>query len=470
MSSQLRSPGIIDVTRGDVDLRVAPNTPEERTWLYQIAMPIQVAERKAAIVCAIREGRVKGVDFENGTDIVLFDDLDKINAESAVQVTRNHEEANPNTDPPGQPAIMVKYPAHVGFVPFGAKRADGTPHPHQGTGFGICIVTAWRTEHQGHPPYGVNMWGRDTKTNAVTNPAEEYVYLELHQFAYDGNSFRVIKTDRISSKELLSGWDIHDAGMTNAIPDADDLLLGMSGGKVGEAWGAGVMRWSRQGDDWRPVAFVPVTGVDGAVEPSLIRDIDGTLLFGARGNIDPRYWEAAGVNNPDYDIHVWRSDVSGESWLKAIHVRGAVSSAPITLNQAVDGTPYIVSNVYEVYLHALGKIKIITDAEGRRRAGGWTRKTLCVWPLNANRTGLETPIVARDCRDEWGAPPGGTTWRIDHPSAMTVQLADGQWHNILGVRVLEFGELTHAMDPTPRTGAYLEEVISIGNPIPVWTF
>ncbi len=131
---------------------------------------------------------------------------------------------------------------------------------------------------------------------------------------------------------------------------------------------------------------------------------------------------------------------------------------------------YRAPSIYEVYLHPLGVIKVMPDAEGRHRAGGWTRKTLGIWPLNEDRTGLVTPIVARDCRGEWGPPPGGTTWRIDHPSAMTVQLSDGRWHNILGTRVLEFGEITHAMDPTPRTGAYLEEVISAGEPIPIWKF
>ena len=470
MSSQIPSRGIVEVTKGGVDLRVPPNTPRGRTWLYQCAIPFQVAWREAAVVCNVREGRVKGVDFENGTDIVLIGDIDNVSVQGAVQVTRNHEEPNPNTDPPGQPAIMVKYPACAGFVPMGAKRADGSPHPHVGTGFGISYAFAWRTEYEGPPPYGVNMWGQDPKTNDLTTPTEQYGYLEFHQFAYDGDTFRVVSTERVSSKGLLAGWDISNSGMSNAIPDGDDLLISMVGGKVGGATGSGVMRWRRQGEEWRPVSFVPVTGEDRAVEPSLIRDIDGTLLFGARGSRDPRYWKAAGANNPDYDIQVWRSDAAGESWSKSIHVRGAISSAPIALNQAADGTPYIAANVYEVFLHPLGAIKVMLDAEGRHRAGGWTRKTLVIWPLNEERTGLETPIVARDCRGEWGPPPGGTTWRIDHPSAMTVRLADGRWHNVMAVRVLEYGELTHAMDPTPRTGTYLEEVISAGQPIPIWNF
>jgi len=45
--------------------------------------------------------------------------------------------------------------------------------------------------------------------------------------------------------------------MTNAIPDVDDLLVGMLGRKA-DGGGTGVMRLRREGDDWRPISFVPV--------------------------------------------------------------------------------------------------------------------------------------------------------------------------------------------------------------------
>lgn len=455
MSQQGTHPGIFEVTRGEVDLRVPPSRPPGRTWLYQITLPFQVAERQAAVFCNIREGEVKGVDFENGVDVVLFDDLASVSAEGAVSVTRNQEEPNPNSDPPGKPAVMVKYPIRGGFVPLGAKREDGSPHPHAGTGFGVNTANAWRTDDPGSPPYGVNMFGR-----GPSPPTEAYQYWEVHQFAYDGEAFRVVKTDRVSTTNLVPGWSMHDGGMTNSIPDGEEFLVGMTGGKPDAGPGAGMMRWRREGEDWRPVSFVPVTGEDHSCEPSVVRDVDGTLLFCARGGREP----------DDNDIRVWRSEDDGGTWTKAMHVRGVVSSAPISLNQAADGTPYVAANLYEVFLHPMGIVKVRRDSDGRAIGGGWTRKTLCIWPLDEDRTGLETPIVARDCRGEWGPPPGGSTWRIDHPSSMTVQLADGKWHNLLGIRVLEYGELTHMMGPTPQTGAYLEEVISAGQAIPVWGF
>ena len=38
---------------------------------------------------------------------VKFDDIARVPASPPVVVTRNHEEPNPNSDPPNQPSIMV---------------------------------------------------------------------------------------------------------------------------------------------------------------------------------------------------------------------------------------------------------------------------------------------------------------------------------------------------------------------------
>lgn len=440
--------GIVEVTRGGPDLRTPPDTPLGRTWLYQITHVFQVTDGLAGLFCNIREGEVKGVDFEQGGDVILFDDLSRVSAEGAVPVTRNHEEGNPNSDPPGKPGNMVKYPTHGGFVPLGAKRSNGSPHPHEGTGFSISQVIAWRTDDPGEPPYGLGYFTGE----------ESYAYLECFQYAYDGASFRVVKTERLSHEDLLPGWKVNGQGMAVAIPDGEDLLMAFTAGNPDAGFGAGVMRWRRRGEDWRPVSFVPIA--PSSREASLTRDLDGSMLFCTRGGPEPDY----------NDIRVWRSTDRGETWAKVIHVRGVVSSAPITLNRAADGTPYIAANLYEVFVHPADGVKMKVDAEGQLRGGGWTRKTLCIWPLNEERSGLLTPIIARDCRGEWGPPPGGSTWRIDHPSGTTVKLGDGQWHHILGARVVEYAELTHAMGPTPQTGAYLEEVISAGEPIPAWNF
>ena len=454
--------GIVGITKGARDLFRPRDTPAGKTWLYQIALPFQVSRDTAAAFCNVREGLVKGVDFECGVDVILFNNLSNLKGDDAVIVTRNQEEPNPHSIPPGKPSVVVKYPARGGFVPLEAKRNDGSLHPHAGTGFGINQAIAWKTGDPGVPPYGVNMF----------SGPETYQFFEVHQLTYDGGTFKVTASERVSVTEVVSGWTMLDGGLTNAMPDGDDFLVGMTGGKIDPAnlkktnpdvarvSGAGVMRWRRDGGVWKPVSFVPVTGNDGSFEPSLVRDTDGQLLFSARGSHEPDY----------NDIRVWRSQDKGETWSKTLHVRGAISSSTISLNQTADGTPYIAANLYEVFLSPLDHIKLAKDSEGRPRLGGSTRNTLCLWPLNAERNGLATPVIARDCSAEFGLPPGGSAWRVDHPSAMTVRLADGKWHNVLGMRILEYGELTFVMPPTANSGAYLEEVISGGEAIPIWNF
>jgi hypothetical protein len=53
---------------------------------------------------------------------------------------------------------------------------------------------------------------------------------------------------------------------------------------------------------------------------------------------------------------------------------------------------------------------------------------------------------------------------------MVLQLADGNWHNVVGYRVLERAEATHAIKASAHSGAFIEEVISAGSAMPAWNF
>ena len=468
-STPLPDSGIIDVTQDSPDLRFPHSTTEGATLVYQLGLPIQLGPNRGAYLCNLRVAGAKGTDFENGSDLIPFDDITGLKPDGAVPITRNHNEPNPNSKPPNQDAIMVKYPVMGGFVPFGAKRADGSPHPHAGTGFGLNQSIAWRTTIEGPPPYGVNMFGRNPKTSVFEDMSQMYSYLELHQLAYDGETFSVANTERVSQESLLPGWRL-TASLMTAIPEGDDLLFAMKGYGDGETGGSGLARWRRTEGAWRPISYVPVTGEDGTSEASAVRDQDGSILFCARGSGSPEVFEASETRTAPHDIRIWRSRDNGETWAKIIHVRGLISAAPIVLNSAADGTPYVAANLYEVFLEGLDRIKLVKDSRGSPLWGGRTRNTLCLWPLNQDRTGLLPPLVARDLRKEFGPPPGGTTWRVDHPVAVTLRLADGRWRNVIALRILEYGELTHMQDPTSQTGAYLEEVISAGEPIPIWNF
>ena len=133
--------GIWKVIRNPKALESPPDAPAGETWRYMLAYPFQVAPGVAAVHCNMKMCGGPGQDFEGGTDIVLFDRRDEMQPGRVIKVSRNHVEPNPNND--NKPCIVAKYPGTLGFVPFGAKRADGTPHPHAGTGFILISGSAW---------------------------------------------------------------------------------------------------------------------------------------------------------------------------------------------------------------------------------------------------------------------------------------------------------------------------------------
>ncbi len=193
----------------------------------------------------------------------------------------------------------------------------------------------------------------------------------------------------------------------------------------------------------------------------MVRDRDGSLLFCVRGGREPDY----------NDVRIWRSPDAGVSWEKIIHVRGIVGSTPICLNQATDGSLYVASNMYQVLLHPRPHTYTLPrDRHGNPRGGGWLREIPALWPLNQDRKGLQTPMIARDCRSGFGFPPGGSNWNADHPVATNLRLRDGRWHNTLVMRVLEYGEIVRQLGPAPQSGTYVEEVHAAGKPVPAWRF
>ena len=289
-----------------------------------------------------------------------------------------------------------------------------------------------------------------------------YEYLELQQYAFDGTTFQVKGTEKIPTDRLLPGWRIEHPGISHAVADGDDFLLSVRGSSDKTNVGSGVMRWRRGDRGWRPVSFVPIEEFDNAHGPSLMRDVDGSLIFCAAGTFGTEF---------DNDVRLWRSRDVGASWQPLLHVRNAVSSSPHSVNRAADGTPYIGATLYEIFLHPVeDPFRRRRDPQGRVRGGGRSREKLAIWPLSADRTDVETAILVRDGRAEFGLPPSGSTWFVDHPSAMTVHLADGRWHNLLAFRICDGAEVLRGAAPASQTGAYIEEVTSTAKVIPMWNF
>ena len=438
--------GIVEITRGPADLATPRHCPEGITCRYGVAFPFQVAPRTAALVCALRNEGMPVGDFENGTDVIIFDTIDPFPADRGQPLSRNDKYVKPD----GERRIIIRYPISGGFIPLGARRADGTPHPHAGTGVGLC-------EALDFPMYGDGYYKKEDKTAGMVRR------LEVRQLAYDGSEFRLLSTEVRAGENPLkapgSDWLIVSNGLRMGVPDGDDLLLpGVATRSDPEAYAcyplaAGVSRWRRSDGQWRPVGFVPVAASDDTrspeaivlygktippswAEPSLIRDTDGALLFTARGVF----------GRLDHLVRIWRSTDGGQTWAVAIDAPDAKGQVPITINQAVDGTPYIVTN-----------------QKGRER------DVLILYPLKPDRSGLCEPLLVRNALDEFGPTPSGMVWFMDHPVGETVQLADGRWHSLLSYRVMDRGE--HRGDaPGLQTGQYLEEVVSTGPAIARWRF
>ncbi len=430
---------ITAVTAGAADLATPLDSTEKAPLAYGLGFPFQVAPTQAAIFCNVRVEGVDQWDFENGTDVIIFDDLAAISAKNAVAISRNEHP----TGADGKPRIVLKFPMIGGFVPLGARRADGTAHPHAGTGFGLCQALEFPADGQGHFSWETKFSHR----------------CEVHQFTYDGKRFGAVRTASglEPSHPTVGGWQISAPGITNAVPDGDDLLLAVAAGDdAGQV--SGVVRWACQGATWRPVAFSPVTPPGtGWSEPSLVRDRDGGLLFSARGSGGDRLsqvqvWRKHGegpqwrlvVSTPD--VRVWHKQAEGPEWGLALSVPNAHNPGPLSIGCAADATPYIAAN-----------------------QPGSGRQTMCLWPLNAGRMDLERPLTVRAAREAFGPAPAGGAWMVDHPSGAVLRLADGRWHGVIAYRVLGNAEHRGA-PPAAQSGCYVEEVLSSGPVVPPWRF
>jgi hypothetical protein len=413
--------GITGFTKGTAALSRLPNTPPGEVWRYGGGGAFQVAPHLAAFFCTIWVEGKGNIDFVNGSDVILFDDLSDIRSDKAIPLSRNEAEES---------SVTVKGTVVGGFVPFGAKLEDGSSHPYAGTGFGHCYALLYSFDKAGHYDY--------------RKPKEQW--LESFQFAYNGRDFQILEKKRVESKTLLlPNWEFAGEGLPNAIPDGSDLLLSMAV-RVADGMVSGVTRWRYGEDGWRPVSFVSVTenraGDKGnwvcGGEPSLIRDMDGSLLFSARS-----------ADEANFDVAIWRSTDNGEAWEQIIYRKACRARSPVSINRAADGTPYIAANLPSVCR---------------------TREVLCLWPLNEDRTDLEETIIARDARVEFGLAPSGSWWRVDHPRSTVLQLADGAWHDVLIYQIADNLEIEGDAAMAAQTGHYVEEVFSRGEAIPAWRF
>jgi hypothetical protein len=421
-----RGRGITEVTKGSVDLLIPRDVPSGETQRYGLAFPFQVGPKIAALFVNVRmEGMGVG-DFENGTDVILFDDVSAVAANPAIPIARNQRRTDPAT---GEKRILVTFPDRGGFVPFGAKREDGTPHPLAGSGFAFCPVLDFPMKENG----------------AFRSDATPLNHIEFRQFSYDGREFRVVRDQLFPHDQPLttadSRWRVVSPGMTLAISDGDDLLQPVSA--VGAKPVCGVARWQSRFGVWRPVAFLPVPETEKWMEPSLTRDRDGTLLFTAR-NGDR-------TNDNAFALRVWRSQDAGANWTRIVDVAETRDAGPVAIGRATDGTPFILGNPVQ-------------------KDRSYFRASVWLWPLNAARSQVEAPLTVRDAPAEFGSVSSGARWKIDHANSAVVRLADGKWRSVLVYRAMNTASLKAGSTPSGHNGCYVEEIRSRGPAVPAWYF
>ena len=437
------------VTRRPRFLSAVPSEPPGQEWIYQLARAFQLSPTEIGLVANIRRCHVTTVDLEEGSDLVIVDRIDPGAPKAIVPMNRNSFTLHPRT---GERIVLCRYPLTGGFVPLGALRADGTPHPHAGTGFATACIIGFPVDAAGIPSvYGV--W--DIK--------DRYHAFEFQQYRYDGARFVVEHSELVEGNAFLSEWQLWNEGLGNFLPDGDDLIGGLVAHPADGSgtYGSGLARWQRRDGRWRLAAFTPVTGPDGSFEPSLVREADGTLLFAVRGGgqIDFDREKVAEILALENDIRVWRSADGGAHWELILHERQVRAGTPVTINKATDGTVYMAGNPHRE-----------TDSLGRKEMSIQMRETLLLWPLAEDRRSLLDPVVARDCPTDFGSPPHGSIWRTDHPVGLNVRLRDGRWHHLLIYRVLEQKEGSGGAPATAHTGTYVEEVTTPGPAAPEWRF
>ena len=158
-----------------------------------------MAKGKAGTFANLREAQAPGIDFEIGADVVLFDNLV---SGGQVESFRCHVTMRRaiNSDPPGQGALIVKYPVRAGFVPFGALRPDGSAHPHAGTGYhqsGDCVA------HRG--PQGFSPWHEYVPRAGRPTSICKFTSLRTTRQDLPGDKDRPFSTEN-----LVPGWTILD--------------------------------------------------------------------------------------------------------------------------------------------------------------------------------------------------------------------------------------------------------------------
>ncbi|MHC4871757.1 MAG: sialidase family protein [Planctomycetota bacterium] len=400
-----------------------------------VSKPLQLSKGHAALLLGTEVIGGKALDYVGGNFYINFDSFEQLEEGNAVPFSVNQEGINPLD---GKEADFMRFPPAAGFVPLGAVSADGKPLAGAGTGFSLSYVQSIPKDLSEEEGFG-GQWVASDKI---------FRGWELKQLKTDGEKLEIVSSAILSPEELVPGYTVIGRGLSSAIADGDDLLTAVqyapgdcSDLKAMAGFGkypSGLLRWSYTDKGWQPGSTITdVTGDLTANEASLIRNVDGSLLMSAR--------ETGKENTQKFDVYLWHSADNGSSWELWSHIPKVRSESPVSLNQTVQGVPYIAGN-------------LLTAGLGGS-SFGYTREILCFWELTEDYKLLKSPYFAHCARTEFGMPPSAAGWRIDHPLSSIINLKDGKWYNIMTARVMAVGETLSVMKPSEFTGCHIMEVL-----------
>jgi hypothetical protein len=341
------TPGIKSIIEHGQLLRKPTQLPAGATGdvSYELAFCTQLDETHALIIVNLDEQG--GGDLCVGNDGFVFEHISDIREENAIVINR----VDPNFRMKnGEKGYLAKFPGPIGFIPLGAKLADGRDHPAAGTGFFLSGCIAKEEKQAAHEP--------------------ETPY-ELIQLRWDGESLTV--SPGVLIEELL-GLELNGGtAITNACPQGESLLL-----PAGVADKICIFQFDWNGQEWAATKhgepFVTVPGKPGMpgeefkisageIEPSLQRHGDRFLLY-TRGN--------------DYFGRLYESEDGFNFRLVLTRPNHTV---PQILNQGLDGEYYVATNpgpgmirnpllAYPVQGDGWGEALTIYDQEGIRGDDG----------------------------------------------------------------------------------------------------
>jgi hypothetical protein len=434
---------LMNVSKGLRAFSSVPDSPEGQQWVYQSSRPFQLSATEIGFMTQIRPGGAGTVDLSFGNDLLVTSDLNEFAISSRHVIDRPRYFQDPRD---GRDLVGSVHWNKGGFVPLGAKRPDGSPHPHGGTGFGGSVVVGYPAAYETKLAEDVfENWEDYEPTRGIENPVGKkslaihpfpYRETRLYQFRYDGECFDITRDEPFELEGFKPdiGWALrHD------VPDGDDLLYPFTATPIGDdCQVCGVARWRRLGEAWAIVDTMIVPGAENSYEPSLERGRNGQLFFTCRAA-----FEATGSRS----IRVWVSDDGAATWKKIIDVPEVRSSSPTTINRSPDGTLFILGNPVES-----------------------NRQVLAAWPLSPAFDRLQEPIVVLDSAKEVGLFRGEYDWYADHPIGSVLRLANGELRGIITHRFANRIEVGYDLPPTPSTSTCLYTVRDDGCPLETWNF